>query len=195
MKKSAFLFVSVVAICSSTAALAQAASSATSNIYLKGAVPQACYLTTPNAAGDGSPIVSGNDTTMNFDNFVNSNGGHSAHSLQVTYPGAACNYAAHLSLKSMNGGMKPSGTAPSGFAPVINYQATAVWGSGAGAPTTKLVTGSQTNQTSGDNNGVTLPIIVGDLVVTVTTTPTALPLIATGSPYQDTLAVQIGASL
>jgi hypothetical protein len=99
-----------------------------------------------------------------------------------------CNYSAFVSLQSTNSGMKPSATVPAGFSGVVNYTATATWGSASATAT--LTTGGSQSKTS-----TAFPPTVGDLVVRISTQSTASPLIADGTPYADTLVLQIGPAL
>jgi hypothetical protein len=96
-----------------------------------------------------------------------------------------CNYSAFLSLKSTNSGMKPNATAPANFSGVVNYTATASWG-GSGTPAT-LTTGAAQTKTS-----TAFPPTIGNLVVNIVTANSTAPLIANGTPYTDTLVLQIG---
>lgn len=170
-----------------------AQSAASSNITLNGTVNQYCALPPPSSStGAGTMNVSGgSDAIINFQaqDFTDSGTGlHHSVTQSITYPQAMCNYSAFLSLKSTNSGMKPNATAPANFSGVVNYTATASWGAG-GTPAT-LTTGASQTKTS-----TPFPPTIGNLVVNIVTANTTAPLIGNGTPYTDTLVLQIGPAL
>lgn len=181
------LFAASGALFMATQALA--GDTATSNITLSGTVAKFCSMSSPTLSGEGMLLPGASlDGTVAFQNFVETDGTHQPHMLTITYPGAMCNYSASLGLKSAKSGLRPQAIAPSGFAGIVHYTATATWGTA----TTKLTTSSQS---LGDNNALSLPPLMADLVVQITTAPSVLPLIADGTPYTDTLTIQLGQKL
>ncbi len=172
---------------------AHAQNAASSNITLNGTVNQFCSLPAPSgSSGTGTMlVVAGSDAIINFQaqDFADpATGVHHSITQTITYPQAMCNFSAFLSLKSTNSGMKPSATAPANFSGVVNYTATASWGAG-GTPAT-LTTGASQTKTS-----MAFPPTVGNLVLNIVTANSTAPLIANGSPYTDTLVLQIGPAL
>jgi hypothetical protein len=102
--------------------------------------------------------------------------------VQRSYNAVVCNAPTDITMASQNGGIRHSGTAPSGFANVIDYLAQASFG-GATATintATSAVTTGKLNTTTGAN---------GTMLVNITPQTPALPLM-TGA-YDDVLTITL----
>jgi hypothetical protein len=182
-------FMAIISCALSLIAPAHALDTVTSNITLNGTVDKFCFMQAPIISGDGSGTPGANaDAIASFINFVELDGTHLPHTLNITFPNAMCNYSASLGLKSTNGGMKPHALAPASFAGIVYYTATATWGTAITKMTTSL-------SSTGDNNAVLVPPTSADLTLKIVTAATGKPLIADGTPYSDTLIIQLGQPL
>ncbi len=170
--------------------VAQAADSASGELQIQGTAPRVCQMPDPTAVNSGNAAVQ--SMTITVADLINQQDATiQAWQASLNYPGVMCNYGATLSLRSLNGGMKPVGPAitpvSNQFLTQVNYTATATWGTLA-----NLVLDTAVNNTDpvslvspGPNKA--------DLLVTVQTPASTNPLVE--GQYQDTLIIKVGPTI
>jgi hypothetical protein len=169
---------------------AQSADSASGELQIQGVAQPVCLMPDPTAVNSGNASVQSMTVTVN--NLIDQQTARiQAWQASLNYPGVMCNYGATLSLRSLNGGMKPVGptlTAVGGtFLTQANYTATATWGT---LPNLVLNTASNgTDPVSLVSPGPNL----ADLLVSIQSPASTSPL--SEGTYQDTLIIKVGPSI
>lgn len=105
-----------------------------------------------------------------------------------TYLNAVCNSPTNVLASSVNGAVRTSGTAPSGFTTMINYTAAATF-SGATSNLNTATNAAASGQEDGSVATTAGTTPSGSLAVTITPQPPALRLIQGG--YADTLRITL----
>ena len=170
--------------------VANAADSASGELQIQGTAPRICQMPDPTAVNSGNASIQSMVITV-ADLVDQTDATIQAWQASLNYPGVMCNYGATLSMRSLNGGMKPVGPAitpvSTQFLTQVDYTATATWGTLA-----DLTLDTATNGTdpvslvaSGPNKA--------DLLVTVQTPASTNPLVE--GQYQDTLIIKVGPTI
>jgi hypothetical protein len=187
MMNSFLRTLSLLGVFLGSATVAHAADGASGEIQLKGIAPRVCQMPDPTAVNSGNASFQNMAVTVN--QLLNEQDSTVlAWQASLNYPGVMCNYAATLSLRSLNGGMKPTGpalqVAGGAFLTQVNYTATAKWGTLADVTLNTATNGVEpvSIQSPGPNKG--------DLTITLQTPASTTPLI-TGQ-FQDTLIIKVG---
>ena len=164
--------------------------SASAPLGIRGTSQPVCQLPDPTVTSRNNTTISNKSITV--DNLINlQDATVLAWDATMTFPRVMCNWSAFVSLQSQNGGMKPVGAVASvlngEFGTQVDYTATAKWGT---VPQLTLSTASAgqaavSQLASGANQA--------DLVVTISTPPSSVPLLA--GEFQDNLIVKVGLSL
>ncbi|MBS0243569.1 MAG: hypothetical protein JSS20_15440 [Proteobacteria bacterium] len=108
--------------------------------------------------------------------------------INKSYASAACNAPANLQLTSQSGGVKTTGTPPSGFTNIIDYSSSATF-SGATATLNTASTPTATGPESGTAASTTGTLPSGTLSVAITPTANSQKLLS--GTYSDTLTITI----
>ena len=175
-----FAAFAVASLTSATGAFAQAAGSASQDVSATASVPSYCQNLTP-LTGTAATKSIYNTTTGALDT-----------STQVfTVPGVTCNTAADVTAISNSNGVKSPtlpAAAPTNFSNVINYNATAAFGTASASVATDGTDGSVTTKTG--TAVATGGATTGNLVISVTPVTPLKPLVA-ATDYSDKITVMI----
>ena len=159
-----------------SASAAEAASSDSTDITITGIAENICNIpSAPTNTGGAGMTLSGGATdavqSVSIDDLVDdATGGLNASSITLTFANGVCNYNANVGIQSANGGMTGPAT-QAGFLNRVDYTATASFGIATATITTAGITGVKDSQAVGGSN-------LGDLVVNLTVTANATPLVA-----------------
>lgn len=173
-----------------SSAAVQAADSASSELTISGSAPQICRMSEPTAESTGNTaFASAQLTVSELADPVNATA--RAWSASLNYADTMCNFAAVLSLHSVNGGLKlegtPSAAVTGTFLDKVDYTATATWGS-----LTPLVLDTSIDGT----DAVSLPATGANranLIIDIETSDGTVPLHE--GDFTDTLYISVGPSV
>lgn len=157
-----------------TGAFAQAA---TQDVQITASVPKFCTVggsATPSALTTTIPVTSTGNVTTTQQNF--------------TVNSVTCNTATNVVATSQSGGVKSSATAPSGFTNIIDYSASATFGSA--TSTVNTATNPAAAGAEAGTTGATSGAATGNLQISITPAQPSSPLVA-GTDYSDTLRVTL----